>query len=300
MASEKFCFITPLNDKNYATWKLQMKMLLIKEDLFSLVDGTETVPAEGATPAAVSTYNKKKSKTLANLVLAVDPKLLYLLGDPTDPREVWQKLENTFQMKTWSNKLRLKKKLYNMKLESGENLQEHLKSFIELFDELSILGDPVSEEDRVINLLASLPDQFSTLVTALEAQEKVPTWDIVTQRLLHEDIKKSESKNNNGNQAQALAAVKKSYSGNGKVCYYCNKPGHFKKNCFKYKNSLKQRGSDSQSTNYVFENDVALYVTALKSEFTDSDVWIIDSGATARMCNNASLFSSLKSLDNSL
>ena len=55
-----------------------------------------------------------------------------------------------------------------MKLKNGESLQSHLKSFIELFDELSVVGDAIEEKDGVINLLASLPDCYSTLVTALK------------------------------------------------------------------------------------------------------------------------------------
>ncbi|KAF2347132.1 hypothetical protein FHG87_022111 [Trinorchestia longiramus] len=47
----------------------------------------------------------------------------------------------------------------------------------------------MGEEERVISLLSSLPDRFSTLVTALEANEKIPSWDVVTERLLNEERK---------------------------------------------------------------------------------------------------------------
>ena len=57
----------------------------------------------------------------------------------------------------------------------------------ELFEELAVVGDPVSDEDRVVHLLASLPDSYDMLVTALEANsETVPKMEIVTERLLHE------------------------------------------------------------------------------------------------------------------
>ncbi|KAF2347418.1 hypothetical protein FHG87_021825 [Trinorchestia longiramus] len=74
-----------------------------------------------------------------------------------------------------------------MKLENGQNLQDHLKVFVELFEELAIIGDAIVEEERVIILLSSLPDRFSTLVTALEANEKIPAWEVVTERLLYEE-----------------------------------------------------------------------------------------------------------------
>lgn len=127
------------------------------------------------------------------MVLAVEPSLLYLLGDPEDPMVVWKKLEEQFQRKTWANKLHLRRKLFSLKLKEGRSVNEHVKTMTETFEELAVIGDPVSEEDRVVHLLASLPESFDMLVTALEAQSDiVPKWELVTERLLHEELKLKE------------------------------------------------------------------------------------------------------------
>ena len=55
----------------------------------------------------------------------------------------------------------------------------------EIFDGLSVIADPMQEEDCVIHLLASLPESFNMLVTALEANHDVPKIDVVTEQLLH-------------------------------------------------------------------------------------------------------------------
>ena len=73
--------------------------------------------------------------------------------------------KNIFQRKTWANKLRLKNKLYSMKLCRRNDLQEHTKQFVEPFEELAGIGDNFEEEDKVICLLASLPEDFSTQKT---------------------------------------------------------------------------------------------------------------------------------------
>ena len=57
----------------------------------------------------------------------------------------------------WANKLELKRKLLSMKLSEGGFVQEHVKLMTELCNKLSAIGEPVSEEDHVIFLLASLP-----------------------------------------------------------------------------------------------------------------------------------------------
>ena len=38
--------VTPLNGSNYATWKVQCKMALMKDGLWSIVAGTEVAPRE--------------------------------------------------------------------------------------------------------------------------------------------------------------------------------------------------------------------------------------------------------------
>ena len=49
----------------------------------------------------------------------------------------------------------------------------------ELFDFLSVAGETASKEDRVVvYLLASLPESYNVLVTALEANEEVPKLDV--------------------------------------------------------------------------------------------------------------------------
>ena len=65
-------------------------------------------------------------------------------------------------------------------------MQKYVQMLTEIFDELSIIGDPLDEENQVVHLLASLPESYDMLVTALEASPEVPKLEIVTERLLHE------------------------------------------------------------------------------------------------------------------
>ena len=77
----------------------------------------------------------------------------------------------------------------------------------------------MKEEDRVVYLLASLPECYSVLVTALEANPTIPTLAVVTERLLHEESKlKSRSAQSSGNPEGALTS---SYRRRLK-CNYCH------------------------------------------------------------------------------
>lgn len=133
----------------------------------------------------------KKNRALAIIVLSLDPSLLYLLGEPSEPDDVWTTLVNQFLKKTWANKLALWRKLHS-KMKDGELVQEHIKTITELFNELSVVGDPVEEKEKVIYLLASLPESYNTLVTTLEANETVPKMETVTEMILHAERKQAE------------------------------------------------------------------------------------------------------------
>ena len=71
-------------------------------------------------------------------------------------------------------------------------MQKHVKMLTEIFDELSIIDDPLDEENQVVHLLASLPESYDMLVTALEASPEVPKLEIVTERLLCEETKQRD------------------------------------------------------------------------------------------------------------
>ena len=53
-------------------------------------------------------------------------------------------------------------------------MQDHIRILTEIFDELAVISSPVEEEDRVVHLLASLPESYGVFVTALEASSEVP------------------------------------------------------------------------------------------------------------------------------
>ena len=142
------------------------------------MSGSECSPDPETEVEKYAKFVARRDRTLAIIVLSVETLLLYLIGDPEDPIVIWQKLADQFQKKTWANKLELQRKLYSLLLKDGDSVQEHIKAMTEIFNGLSVIGDSVSEENRVVHLLASLPDQYNMLVTALEANADMPRWKL--------------------------------------------------------------------------------------------------------------------------
>ena len=146
-----------------------------------------------------------------------------------------------------ANKLELHRKLYSLRLKDSESVQGHIKEMTELFEVLTVIGDPVTEEDRAVYLLASLPDSFNMLVTALEASSKtVPKIENVTERLLHEEQKMKEKTTGDDHDGRKAFTVRHT-RGNPKkqlTRHYCKKRDHIKRECRKFVVASQQRTNE--------------------------------------------------------
>ena len=299
--------IVLLNGSNFPTWKLQCRMVLMKQGVWKIVNGMEVAPDE-ENIIARNKFNDRRDKALSTIVLAVETSLLYLLGDPQDPVEVWNKLCDQFQAKTWANKLALRRKLYGLKLKENQSVQEHLKAMVEIFDNLAVIGEAVEEEDRVVHILTSLPESYNMLVTAFEASSEVPKIEIVTEKLLNEERKIKEKR----------SSVERGYSGDAlfvastkpKTCFYCGETGHIKRFCEKWIEKTENENKKNRSpavANFCQRNKSSIVDSessddeciALVSEVSkeNKDKWIVDSAASRHMCNDRKQFKDLKRLD---
>ncbi len=245
--SEKYVTFAPLTGANYSTWKVQCQMALMKDGLWGIANGSESLP-DGANDERRLKFETRKDRALAIIVLSIDPKLLYILGDPQDPVAVWTTLSNQFQKKSWANRLALRRKLHSVRLHEGASVQDHVKTMTELFNELAVVGDKIEDDDRVIYLLASLPESFSVLVTALEASQDVPNMESVIERLLHEEQKRKERRPS-GLKEEAMT-VRQSKK-RGPQCHFCKRFGHIKRNCRDFEKSLKSVSRADERTHKV-------------------------------------------------
>ena len=87
-----------------------------------------------------------------------------------------------------------------------------------------MIGETISEEDRVVYLLASFPESYNVLVTALEASAEVPRLAVVRERLLHKETKMKSKLNPFSQEGEVTSCIKEKQR-----CHYSNKLGHFKK-----------------------------------------------------------------------
>ena len=184
-------------------------------------------------------FRKRENIALATVCLSVVTGLQIFVRSAVTAKEAWENLEKHFERKSLFQKIYYRRKFYAAQMDKGASMLEHINYIKTLSEHLQAVGDPIAEKDLIIILISSLPDSYNYLITALEtiAEERL-TWEYVHERLVHEH-QKMYSGSAEGKTNEALFTKGISYKGNRTtkkgVCYYCQKEGHYAKNCFKKK-----------------------------------------------------------------
>eukprot|EP00253_Pinus_taeda_P028611 PITA_28611 len=116
------------------------------------------------------------------------------LGEAT-VKALWDKLGNLHQSKSLVNKLFLRKKLYNLRMKDGDSVTEHLNAFNTVVSQLSSVDIKISDEEKCISLLCSLPDSWDSLVIAIGSNATALQFDEIVSALLTEEMRQKNMDN---------------------------------------------------------------------------------------------------------
>lgn len=258
MAEAKFPPIVKLNNRNYSIWKYKMELFLIKEGLWETIAEDEFVDAEDehnneegnssttSTMASAATLKKSDSKARAWIGLLVDDDQLKYIRNEKTALGSWKALKNHHEKHTLSNKVHLIRSICSLKLEENGSIEKHMNRMDELFQKLRDINEKeLCESWNVAMLLSSLPAQYDTLITALEARpEKDLTYAFVQEKINAEYERRIKGQCKGPTYDTAMSATS-----NGFPCHFCKKIGHFKKDCERYKVWLGKQDEKQREAN---------------------------------------------------
>ncbi|OAE31211.1 hypothetical protein AXG93_4188s1020 [Marchantia polymorpha subsp. ruderalis] len=202
-------------------------------------------------------------------------------------------------------------------MDKARSLEANLYEFLKMIFELANFGDKeeLSDENKVITILSSLPEAYREVKSAIKYGRSSITLDEVTSALKSKDLEiradnktsddgknhmarvKQQRKNSDGNNFKSKNHGKPSAKINNrstnsnvdKKCFYCNKMGRLKKDCYSWiKKSKENQASTSQghqdSANFDDGyNDVKVLMASGKLKVPE---WILDSGCNYHMTHN--------------
>ena len=107
------------------------------------------------------------AKAHSSLLLCLNDEVLREVAELETAIEVWEKLQALFMRKSLANRLILKKKLYTLAMEEGEDVKKYLDTFNKVILDLKSLEVKVDEEDQAIILLSSLPKSYENVMDTM-------------------------------------------------------------------------------------------------------------------------------------
>lgn len=277
-----------IGQSNYGTWAFAMQMTLVEHDLWECTE--ENFSLEAAAD------KKRDAKARAKICLAVSEKVYPLVTKATTARETWKALQQAYADAGLVRRLTLLRKLFSIKLENYPDMEAYITNVQATHHALVSIKAGLDDEFIGIIMLAGLTEAYNPLVMALEHSGTKISSEAVTAALLKEGQRQEQpsssqrnSTSGNGDSLLVSSASDKKKVKKPVVCFHCKKKGHYKSQCPK----LKAGGDDSKSCLAYEHSDDK--VTLYTSSNSNSDNWVIDSGATSHMTSNKSILKPEKS-----
>ena len=184
MASSGKIEIEKFNGQSFELWKLKMEDLLVDKDQWIAVD-----PGTKPTGVTDEEWKKLDRKEKCTIRLCVSDSVLLNVSGEAMAKALWDKLGTLYQSKSLVNKLFLRKKLYNLRMKDGDSVTEHLNAFNTVVSQLLSVDIKISDEDKCISLLCSLPDSWDSLVIAIGSNATALQFDEIVSALLTEEMR---------------------------------------------------------------------------------------------------------------
>lgn len=289
--------IDKLDGKNYDSWSIHMKSVLIHQGYWDVVNGKEK--KEDA--KELNKWIERDEKALATIMLCIQASQLNHIKNCKSSEEAWNTLQEVFRPSGPIKKVYLYKQLLNTRMADDGNMSEHINNFSSIVDKLGEAGIELNEELVTIILLSSLPTQYEQFVVAMETRDNLPSLQGLKVKLLEESERKLQKDGEKIQQTAFAAKAKTQNTERNKKhnfekrpqqqerkkgnCFVCGKQGHFAANCY----SKNKKENKKEQRQLQFTVLAAAEANALKN-----NVWCVDSGATAHMSGDRLCFNTMR------
>ncbi|KAG8193880.1 hypothetical protein JTE90_011440 [Oedothorax gibbosus] len=231
------------------------------------------------------------SAALATVFLSQEDNQKDLIGEADDPSEAWKLLEDIYEPKSRARIAALRNEFFNLKKKPGQSMGIYLSHLQQVAKMLKNAGKEVPEDEIAYQMIANLPSEYDIAVQQI--------YQLKDSDFKPEIVRTAEEgRISSRHQEPVEALLSKERRPNAKpptkepkklVCFRCETPGHFARNC--HKPPLPQKKIEPwKERNPKKKPEGGFLAEALVSTTSGTVEFVIDTGATEHFCNDRTLF----------
>src|SRR3954467_5028242 len=131
---------------SFSLWKIRMRSSLMLQGLWKTVEEKFSWVSE-------ESKVKLQERALSAIFMSVTDNVLREIATEKTASDAWKRLEELYSEKSLTDRIYLKKQLYNLRMDEGTLLKQHLDVFNSIIMDLGNMDIKVESEDRAIIVL---------------------------------------------------------------------------------------------------------------------------------------------------
>ena len=182
--------IEKLDGDNYNSWKFNMKLLLMSNDLYGFIDGSEVAPVPTDTDKMekeIKLYKSRSQKAFSTIALSIDKQLQVHVRNTLCPKTAWNSLKSHFEFVSVTQIVRVWRSFFAATMKESTDLVDHITYMTEMAEQLREVKEEIDSKKFAVVLLRSLPDSYDNFMTSLNARDAENlTWEQIKPALMEE------------------------------------------------------------------------------------------------------------------
>ncbi|XP_022032547.1 uncharacterized protein LOC110933643 [Helianthus annuus] len=186
---------------HYTTWskmfKIQCKAHLVYDHLQpksateSSSSSVSSKEKDKEQPVPTVTWERLDSIVLQWIYSTISTDLLHTVLKPdTTAYDAWTTIANIFQDNKATRTIDLNNKFANTHLDQFPNMSAYCQALKVIFDQLTNLGSPITDEQLVLQLLSGLTEQYENTASVIQQMKPLPDFYDTRSRLCMAESRK--------------------------------------------------------------------------------------------------------------
>ncbi|KAJ0715942.1 putative transcription factor interactor and regulator CCHC(Zn) family [Helianthus annuus] len=228
-----------LDDTNFLNWQHQTLTILKTLGLLRYLNQNHTPPVDIDARVA---WERTDAYVSAFITTNLSPSLIHVArGTTSSSSDLWQRIEDLYHLQAFVNQNLYCTRFHSLK-QDDKTVLEFCDSAKILFDSLQAIGDPITEENLVLQIINGLHPDYRMFVINIKNQDLKPTYCQLRAKLLTYEarLKQSQSVYSTTVPIAAMATMninqtalhQSNLSSPSVVCQICDKSGHKVVNCY--------------------------------------------------------------------